>query len=251
MDRVIPPSQPGSILYAYRGSIAHGMYVPNTDPNSIDDIDLIDVVAPGESHYFGLKEFGSSGTKEIKDDPYDIVAYEVRKVVRMLANANPNILSLLWLREDHYLGLEAPGRLLIENRELFSSQRAYKSFAGYANGQLQKLEHGAFKGYMGDKRKALVEKYGYDPKMAAHLIRLLRMGGEFLRTGELKVFRDDDVDELLAIKRGEFELNRIRQMSDKLFADINESRDLTVLPDEPDMDAINSLCVEIVREALA
>jgi len=35
-------------------------------------------------------------------------------------------------------------------------------------------------GYLGDKRKQLVLKHGYDAKNAAHLIRLLRMGIEFL-----------------------------------------------------------------------
>ena len=34
---------PGTILMAYRGSIAHGMYTPSTDPDSIDDKDLMGV----------------------------------------------------------------------------------------------------------------------------------------------------------------------------------------------------------------
>lgn len=33
-------------LVGYRGSIAHGMYVPNTDPNSIDDKDVMGVCIP-------------------------------------------------------------------------------------------------------------------------------------------------------------------------------------------------------------
>ena len=49
---------------------------------------------------------------------------------------------------------------------------------------------------MGEKRKAIVRKYQYDVKNAAHLIRLLRMGIEFLETGELRVFRAMDAEEL-------------------------------------------------------
>lgn len=30
----------GTFLLAYSGSIAHNMYVPTSDPNSIDDVDL-------------------------------------------------------------------------------------------------------------------------------------------------------------------------------------------------------------------
>ena len=31
------------IIVGYRGSIAHGMYLANTDPNSIDDKDIMGV----------------------------------------------------------------------------------------------------------------------------------------------------------------------------------------------------------------
>ena len=61
------------------------------------------------------------------------------------------------------------------------------------------MERNACKGYMGEKRKRLVEKFGYDTKNASHLIRLLRMGMEFLVDGELHVERED-AKELLRIK---------------------------------------------------
>jgi DNA relaxase NicK len=46
-------------------------------------------------------------------------------------------------------------------------------------------------GYMGKKRRELVVRVGYDAKNAAHLIRLLRMGIEFLTEGTLYVERAD------------------------------------------------------------
>ena len=41
-----------SILVAYRGSIAHGMFVPSTDPHSIDDRDVMAVCIPPVDYYF-------------------------------------------------------------------------------------------------------------------------------------------------------------------------------------------------------
>ncbi|MBL8869603.1 MAG: hypothetical protein JNK90_07400 [Planctomycetaceae bacterium] len=39
-----------SIIFGLRGSLAHGMYVPSTAPNSIDDCDYMAVsVAPPDS----------------------------------------------------------------------------------------------------------------------------------------------------------------------------------------------------------
>jgi predicted nucleotidyltransferase len=50
-------------------------------------------------------------------------------------------------------------------------------------------------------RSALEEEHGYDTKHAMHLVRLLRMGVEALRDGEIYV-RRPDAQELLSIRNG-------------------------------------------------
>jgi hypothetical protein len=54
---------------------------------------------------------------------------------------------------------------------------------------------------MGEKRKAMVRKYQYDVKNAAHLIRLLRMGAEFIESGNLQVYRTTDAEERKRMRR--------------------------------------------------
>ena len=130
----------GLCLLAYRGSIAHNMYIPNSDPNSIDDVDIMGVVLGPEQCYLGLKEWGSRGTKETKQGRYDCVWYEIRKMISLLLQGNPNVLSLLWVRNEHYLYLNGFGRELIHNRELFVGKHVYNAFAGYAHAQLDKME---------------------------------------------------------------------------------------------------------------
>lgn len=235
------------ILLAYRGSIAHGTYEPNTEPGSIDDIDLMGISVPDIEHYFGLRQYGSRGTVEIVDDPWDIVLYEARKAISMLAKANPNILSLLWLPDDLYVHVEPAGQLLIDNRKLFATKAAYKPLIGYAHGQLSKMTRNACEGYMGAKRRKLVEQFGYDTKNAAHTIRILRTGIEFIRTGELQVHRPDAA-ELLEIKHGEWSLEQIKATADFLFATAEEAIAASPLPDAPDYDAINRLCADVVSE---
>ena len=66
--------------------------------------------------------------------------YETRKMVSLLLQGNPNVLSLLWLRRQDYLLLNPAGRLLVENRGLFSARHVYNAFAGYAHQQLEKME---------------------------------------------------------------------------------------------------------------
>ena len=176
------------ILLGYRGSIAHGMYSNPEDPNSIDDKDLMGVCFGPANTYFGDAKFEQ---KEAVYEEWDSVVYECRKMIRLLKNSNPNVLSLLWLKENHYVFKTDAGQELIDYRNLFTSKRIYKAFTGYAYGQLKRMTHLAFEGYMGDKRKGLVQKHGYDTKNASHLIRLLKMGIEFLNEGQLYVFRHD------------------------------------------------------------
>lgn len=235
-----------SCLVAYRGSIAHGMYVPGSDPHSIDDKDIMAVCIPPLDHYFGLKDFGSRGTQEIKSGEWDIVVYEAKKFISLLEKGNPNVLSMLWLEPEHYLKLTEIGRYLVDCKELFIGKHVYQSFSGYARSQLHRMTHLACEGYMGEKRKRLVEKFGYDTKNAAHLIRLLRMGIEFLQEGVLHVKRED-AQELLSIKRGEWPLDAVTDEADRLFALAEKAHACSSLPPHPDSEKIDQLCVEILR----
>lgn len=245
----IPDLNVRTILLAYRGSVAHGTWVPNTDPNSIDDVDLMGVVVPGLNHYFGLEQYGSRGTREIMRDPWDIVLYEARKAISLLLKGNPNVLALLWLPEDLYINVEPAGRRLIDNRHLFATKAVYGPFRGYAAGQFRKMHADVFNGYMGAKRKALVEQHGYDTKNASHLIRILRQGCEFLETGKMQVQRED-ADELLAIKRGEWELGEVKGHAEHLDRHLAEVIKVSPLPERPDRDLVNSLAEAVISEAL-
>lgn len=238
-----------NILLGYRGSVAHGMWIPNSDPNSVDDIDLMGICVPPLEYYFGLKEFGSRNTLEIFHNEWDIVVYECRKAVRLLAQANPNILSILWLEPDKYLRCSEAGKLLIQNRQLFATKKAYRSFIGYAKSQLDRMTRGKYEGYMGKKRKALVQKWGFDSKNAAHLIRLLRLGCEFLKYGELFVDRRKvgDADELLDIKTGKWSLERVKKHAEELFLMIDDVYAKSVLTEAVDEDRVSELCSQMVK----
>lgn len=236
------------ILSAYRGSIAHGMYVPASSPTGVDDQDVMAVCVPPPAYYLGLTEYGSRGTVEVKQGAWDIVIYEIRKMITMLLGGNPNVLSLLWVDPQHHLTVTAPGTLLIRSRTLFVGRHVYHSFAGYAESQLRRMTPLAFNGYMGEKRKRLVKRFGYDTKNAAHLIRLLRMCIEFLGNGELRVTRPDAA-ELLAIKQGQWTLERVKAEAKRLSAEAKRTYQTSRLPDAPRHRRANALCVKIVQTA--
>ena len=197
----------GLILLAYRGSIAHGMYIPRENPDSIDDKDVMGVFVAPYTHYIGLaKEDHKSATL----NEWDVVCYEVRKMISLLLRGNPNVLSLLWVHDRHVIF-----------KDSFS--------------QFKRMSHFNYEGRMGAKRKRLADKFGYDTKNASHLIRLLRMGIEFLTEGRLYVERAD-AEQLLAIKKGEWSLDRVKQKAERLFLLTEEAYLRSSLPAEPDRD---------------
>lgn len=239
----LDPLPEGLAFLGWRGSVAHGTYQPPAEPTAIDDVDVMGVVIPDRKFYFGLHEWGSRGTKEQKKQHCDAVFYELRKFVGLLLQGNPNVLCCLWLPDELVIHSSWQWKSLARNRNLFVGKHVFNAFYGYAQAQIKKMfaTEGVFAGYMGDKRKQLVQKYGYDTKNASHLIRLLRMGLEFLRDGELQVVRPDAA-ELLSIKRGEWSLAYIRALSDKSFEELKAMDAKSDLRAEP--------CYELVEQWL-
>ncbi len=126
----------GLISLCWRGSVAHGMYVPKSDRNSIDDKDLMGIYIGPIEHYLG---FGRKTVYEKWEGEWDCVFYELRKFVGLLLNCNPNVLSLLWLKPNQIICESLLGERLRENRNLFVTKKAYHSFSGYAHAQFKKM----------------------------------------------------------------------------------------------------------------
>lgn len=227
----------------YVGSISHGTHAPDV----IDDTDLMGIVVPPSSHLIGL---GQWQHWVYQRDELDVVLYSSEKMVRLLLKSNPNVLGYLWLRPDHYVQRSPWLDRLISERDTFASKAAYHSFAGYAHAQLDRMEKGAFRGYMGEKRKAMVAQYGYDTKNAAHLIRLLRMACEFLATGEMQVYREHDGAELYAIKMGAWSLEKVKAEAATLFECARDAKNASPLPEQPDVIRAERLLMSMHLDAL-
>jgi predicted nucleotidyltransferase len=236
------------VLAGRRGSEAHGTYIPPDNPDSIDDRDVMGIVIPPEQYYYGLSRW--EGADSIKGC-WDVVLYEIRKFVALLVKQNPNVLSMLWLEDEDYLINSLVGQTLIGNRNLFRARAAAaSSFIGYSLSQMKKMRSGVFQGYMGAKRKSLVERYGYDTKNAAHLIRLLHLGIEYLSTGELKVRRTWDRDMILDVKMGKMSLEDVEKYAKSKIAECEAAAKNSDLPEHIDMAAVEDILIAIVRKEL-
>jgi uncharacterized protein len=233
----------GLVMLCYVGSISHGTHRPPAEADGIDDIDLMGVYVPPLRYTLGL---GSFEHWVVKEDELDITLYSLKKFVGLVLKSNPNVLGTLWLKPEHYLVSTRAWHEVLNERAIFSSLHAYDAFTGYGHAQLKKMAATQrYEGYMGQKRRELVDRFGYDVKNAAHLIRLMRMCAEFLADGELRVFREHDADELVRIKRGEWTVREVETEAERLFALASELRDKSELPRYPDHKRADALVQRI------
>jgi predicted nucleotidyltransferase len=359
------------------GSRAYGLHTAGSD------VDVKGVAVPPARYYHGfLRRFEqadrpghmsafwdqlSPAEQEVaRTTKVEGTVYELTKFVKLAADCNPNILDVLFCREEEVRLCSPLGRRLREQRQIFLSRKARHTFGGYATAQLKRIEthrrwllhpitrepqredfslphrtlipsdqlaaawaaiqarvdswavdygalpqsakvhiQGQVAAYLAElglhhddrwqvaaraigydenfmllldrerrykaarneweqyqswtrtrnpDRAALEASHGYDVKHGAHLIRLLRMAGEVLLTGQVHIWRGDiDAEELLSIRRGAWSYERLIS-----YARDEERRleGLTragsgPLPEVPDAEAIDQLCVGLVETALA
>lgn len=240
LNQLIPFDPKNIILMGFRGSIAHGTYIPN----HIDDKDIWAIVIPPIDYTWGLKQYDHT---QIQQKDIDLLVYDIRKYIRLLIKSNPNVLSWLWLKPELYIKVTELGQRLIDHRDIFLSKQCYKSFGGYAYSQFKRMTHFQKQGYMGIKRKQLVEKYGYDCKNASHLIRLLKMGIELLLNQKIHVYRDDR-ETLIDIKKGNWTLEHVKAYAECLMDRLDIAYLESGLPEKPNIEFINEFLVRIMKE---
>lgn len=118
------------ILMGLGGSYAYGTNNENSD------IDFRGITLNLPSDLLGLTEF-----EQYEDASTDTVIYAFNKIVKLLLECNPNTIELLGLDDDQYLIKTTLGQELLDNKSLFLSKRAAKSFGGYASAQLRRLQN--------------------------------------------------------------------------------------------------------------
>lgn len=98
-------------------------------------------------------------------------------------------------------------------------------------------------------RAELERKYGYDTKNAMHLVRLIRLGEEILKTGEVNIDRTCiDAEELRYIRDGGWPYEKIEKYAQEKDEYFNELYRTTSLPKRAGIEAIEKLCVETVSK---
>lgn len=97
-----------------------------------------------------------------------------------------------------------------------------------------------------DKRSVLEEKYGFDSKHAAHLVRLMEGCQDFLSTGVYTPKLEDERKQFVRdIRDGKYEYDWVVDYAEKKDAELDEIYKESPLPKKPDMKSINELLITL------
>jgi len=235
------------LLFLRVGSVMYGTNIPGKS-----DQDFVGVFMPDEEYLLGLKnieqvEFRTndtgSGKKNTSAD-MDCTLYALPKFMELLLNNNPNTLETLFVPENCRLYVHPLGQKLFDNKEIFLSKKSYHSFKGYSHTQVQRLQRGEDNG---SGRQELIQKFGYDTKMASHALRLYLEANEILSTGKITLpLKENQL--VLTVKKGEWSKERFLEEAKRLEALCDELYTKTQLPHGPDREAAHKLLIEMNKE---
>lgn len=120
------------ILLGLGGSHAYGM------EHKDSDLDVRGIALSSKSEILLGNDFD-----QVVDTPTDTTIYSFNKIITLVSSNNPNTVELLGLKPEHYLYLSDIGRELLDNKKMFLSKICIKSFAGYSQSQLRRMENKA------------------------------------------------------------------------------------------------------------
>lgn len=172
----------------------------------------------------------------------------MKKFVKLAAAANPNILELLYIPEEHHIFVHDMFKLLLESRDLFLSKKARHSYSGYAFSQVNKCKSHSKHGTLREKYKSGSDLDPYDCKYAAHTCRLIMNGAEILKSQTLTPsFTGEHLELLKKIRAGKYFKNA-QEFYDFIWdTDTKMSKlyDASTLRHSPDFDKINEVLINI------
>src|SRR5580765_6586028 len=249
----------GTILRATVGSTIHGLHHGGQD----DRDEMAVYVEPPEftlglarargirGGLYGFEHYVERTQPEgVRSGPgdLDLVAYSLRKYVRLVLKGHPTILLPLFAQREFVHVETELGAELRALRPKLLSKLAGRGYLGYLHGQKERLL--GSRGQKRVNRPELVEAHGYDTKYAMHAARLGYQGLELLETGELTLpMPEPERSRVMAIRTGERTFEQAIDEIDEVEARLAEALERTPLPERPDRAAVDRFLVDAYRRA--
>ncbi len=251
---ITPPAWlPNNVMFeAMSGSVAYGCETPGNS-----DIDLVGFAVPPKHMVFPhldghIPGFGPAPPRfdvyqqhHIHDpsdqQSYDIAMYGLVRYLHLCAENNPNMVDVLFSPRRCIRHSTALSEHIRDHRRMFLHKGAYHRFRGYAYAQLKKLD----KARGSKTRQADIDAHGFDTKFAYHIVRLACECEQILVSGDLVLDRDRELYK--GIRRGEWDLTRIRDWFGEKERHLEDLYHHSTLPEQADLEGIKTLLIECLE----
>jgi predicted nucleotidyltransferase len=130
LDDLVQYEQSAILFECVAGSRAYGTSVTGSDE------DIRGLFAVPAAAYLDL----TRPPDQFSDERGNVIYYSVRRMIELLAQANPNVLELLFMPEDCIRKSSPEMELLVANRNLFISKKCADTHAGYAMSQIRRAK---------------------------------------------------------------------------------------------------------------
>ena len=237
------------ILRVLVGSGLHGTAIDGQD-----DRDEMGICVEPPEYVIGLRQFEQyifrtqpEGARSGPGD-LDLIVFSLRKWVRLALAGNPTVLLPLFVPDEQVVVRSELGDELRAMAGAIVSRQAGPRFLGYLGAQRDKL--------LGRRsaapRRELVERHGFDTKLAMHMVRLGVQGVELLETGRITLPMPEPwLSWCRALRRGERSAQEALETAAELELRLRELLDSSPLPPEPDAGRIDAWLVDAHQRAWA
>jgi predicted nucleotidyltransferase len=230
------------ILSGVVGSYAFGLATEDSD------VDLMQVVLDPPESYIGLHSSTKASQKIGEEE--DKTVYEFRDFVKLCLKSSPNTIPLLFL--DEYITINDIGKELVSLRECFISKKLIHTFYSMGDSQLQ-LALKNNQQNIGEKRKTLIDKYGYDTKAAAHTIRSFASALQLAMTLKYENKLPNEIScIILEYKKGQNNKDKFLETANNLKELVNQRMFIYYndvrLRDSPDTETVERFVVKTLHK---
>jgi predicted nucleotidyltransferase len=239
-----------TILRGTVGSTVHGLHHGGQDDRDemaifLEPPELVVGLRRPFEHY--VERTQPEGARSGPGD-LDLVAYSLRKWLRLAVAGNPTVLLLLFSPADTLLVCTERGERLRALAPAIVSRKAGPRYLGYMRAQKERLV--GTRGQRNVNRPELIEAHGFDTKYAMHVARLGHQGIELLTTGRLTLPVPEPArSRIMAIRTGEVPFDEtiaeIEEIERRLEAAVEDS----ALPKEPDYARVDAFVLDSYRDA--